>query len=64
MSESHRAESDSHRTEAIAGDVKERHCLSCEGTFTSHWAGERVCKNCKQGSAWRAGVSYKPARTR
>ena len=40
---------------------KERRCLSCTGTFTSVWAGERVCKRCKQTSSWRSGVSSKPA---
>jgi len=43
-------------------NVKERPCLSCESTFTSEWAGERVCKKCKQSSAWRSGVAHKPAR--
>jgi hypothetical protein len=46
------------------GDVKKRRCLSCEGAFDSQWAGERICPHCKQSSAWRGGVSYRPARTR
>jgi hypothetical protein len=37
--------------------TKERQCLSCSGTFRSQWAGERICKLCKQTSAWRAGVA-------
>ena len=45
-------------------DVKVRRCLSCEATFDSQWAGERICPRCKHSSAWRAGVSYKPVRTR
>ncbi len=44
--------------EAIA---KERRCLNCTGQFTSLWAGERVCKRCKQTSSWRSGVASKPA---
>ena len=43
-------------------DVKERRCLSCSSTFASEWAGERVCKRCKQSSSWKSGVSHKPAR--
>jgi hypothetical protein len=42
--------------------VKERRCLSCSTTFASEWAGERVCKRCKQSSSWRSGVAHKPAR--
>jgi hypothetical protein len=52
-------------TPAIAADVAEgkpRKCLSCEDTFASLWAGERICKKCKQSSGWRAGISYKPGR--
>lgn len=41
---------------------KPRGCLSCSATFVSVWAGERICKRCKQSSAWRAGVAYKPGR--
>jgi hypothetical protein len=42
--------------------VKKRACLSCKSTFASEWAGERVCKQCKQSSAWKSGVAHKPAR--
>ncbi len=44
-------------------DIKARRCLSCEEAFNSQWAGERICPRCKHSSAWRAGVSYKPARS-
>ena len=43
---------------------KERRCLNCEGNFTSMWAGERICKPCKQTSSWRTGIAPKPAGTR
>ena len=43
---------------------KERRCLNCAGSFQSLWAGERVCKACKQTSSWRSGISSKPASTR
>jgi predicted RNA-binding Zn-ribbon protein involved in translation (DUF1610 family) len=39
--------------------TKARRCLSCEETFMSQWAGERVCPRCKQTSAWRGGLSYR-----
>lgn len=42
--------------------VKERRCLSCTETFASNWAGERICKRCKQTASWRSGVAHKPAR--
>ena len=41
--------------------TKERRCLNCTDHFTSMWAGERVCKRCKQTSSWRSGVASKPA---
>jgi protein-arginine kinase activator protein McsA len=50
------------KAEDVAEDVKERRCLSCTMTFTSLWAGERVCKRCKQSATWRSGVAHKPAR--
>ncbi len=39
-------------------DIKPRMCLGCQKTFTSVWAGERICPRCKTGSAWRAGVPH------
>ena len=35
---------------------KERRCLKCEKSFTSHWFGERICKQCKHSNSWRAGL--------
>ena len=32
--------------------AKPRKCLMCRKEFTSAWAGERVCKDCKQTAAW------------
>ena len=34
---------------------KTRKCLVCETPFLSEWAGERVCRNCKQRAEWRSG---------
>jgi hypothetical protein len=36
---------------------KKRACLRCRGIFLSSWAGERVCRGCKSGEAWRAAGS-------
>ena len=33
-------------------EAKKRKCLMCRKDFTSAWAGERVCKDCKQTAAW------------
>ncbi len=32
---------------------KERKCLMCSKLFVSAWPGERICKSCKETSAWR-----------
>ena len=32
-----------------------RTCLKCHNPFLSAWAGERVCKACKNTTAWRSG---------
>lgn len=37
------------------GEAKTRACLMCREAFESAWPGERVCKRCKSGKAWRAG---------
>ena len=37
---------------------KERACLACQKPFSSEWSGERICHNCKKGSAWRSGVNW------
>ena len=34
---------------------KTRKCLMCRVEFSSEWAGERVCRNCKQRAEWRSG---------
>jgi hypothetical protein len=34
---------------------KTRKCLMCRQPFSSAWAGERVCSNCKQTQAWSDG---------
>ena len=34
---------------------KTRKCLMCKDPFLSEWAGERVCRNCKQRAEWRSG---------
>jgi len=49
---------------ASKDNARDRQCLSCRDTFASLWSGERICKHCKQSSAWRAGIAYKPARER
>lgn len=36
--------------------TKERRCLTCSGSFTSAWSGERVCLRCKSSSVWRGGA--------
>ncbi len=36
-------------------EVKSRQCLICAEHFTSHWAGERVCRKCKSSATWRQG---------
>jgi len=45
----------------VPEEVKQRRCLNCTDQFPSVWAGERVCKRCKQTSSWRSGVASKPA---
>jgi len=34
---------------------KTRKCLVCEVPFSSEWASERFCRNCKSRSEWRMG---------
>jgi hypothetical protein len=48
----------------VPEEVKQRRCLNCTDQFPSVWAGERVCKRCKQTSSWRSGVASKPANNR
>jgi hypothetical protein len=35
--------------------ARERRCLMCGERFQSEWAGERICKRCRQTAAWRQG---------
>ena len=34
---------------------KTRKCLVCRDEFLSEWAGERICRKCKQRAEWRNG---------
>ena len=36
-------------------ESKTRKCLVCKAEFLSKWAGERICRNCKQRAEWRNG---------
>lgn len=45
-----------------AAPPKTRPCLVCSTPFESAWAGERVCRRCKSGKAWRSGVSTSKTR--
>ncbi|MEM7222472.1 MAG: hypothetical protein AAF495_05800 [Pseudomonadota bacterium] len=38
-----------------ATEAKERRCLMCSEPFMSEWAGDRVCRRCRQTSTWRRG---------
>lgn len=40
---------------------KVRRCLSCTETFSSEWAGDRICKDCKRSSEWRRGLARSQA---
>ena len=33
-----------------------RKCLICRSFFESAWAGERICRRCKDTAAWRSGA--------
>lgn len=41
--------------------AKARQCLRCGTSFSSAWAGERICGRCKGSSGWRQGVPAEPA---
>lgn len=47
-------------TAAIQAMPKQRLCLRCSTPFSSAWAGERICVQCKGTAAWRQGA---PLRT-
>ena len=38
-----------------ATSKKTRRCLSCGNPFESEWVGNRVCKKCKDTTAWKSG---------
>jgi hypothetical protein len=38
-------------------EQKIRKCLICRSPFPSAWAGERICRRCKDTAAWRSGLS-------
>jgi len=40
-----------------------RLCLRCRTAFDSAWAGERICRRCKDSQAWRSGEAL-PERPR
>lgn len=37
---------------------KTRKCLMCPRSFKSTWAGERICRRCKDTEAWRTGQDF------
>jgi len=39
-------------------DEHDRSCLKCGTCFTSTWAGERICKRCKQSNDWKLSSPY------
>ena len=44
------------KPESSTGDTQQtRTCLTCGRSFTSEWAGERICRRCKSSSTWRQG---------
>ena len=50
-----RVDSDSKLAPELAPSAKPRQCLMCHEQFPSEWAGERICKRCRQTAAWRQG---------
>jgi hypothetical protein len=41
---------------ARSTEQKIRKCLICRSPFLSAWAGERICRRCKDTAAWRSGA--------
>lgn len=39
---------------------KRRKCLMCSNQFNSDWAGDRVCKSCRNSRAWKDGDTQRP----
>ncbi|MBI4184408.1 MAG: hypothetical protein HY521_10460 [Proteobacteria bacterium] len=40
-------------------DRKPRRCLRCGTSFDSEWAGERICRRCKETKSWRDGEALR-----
>jgi hypothetical protein len=40
----------------VSGASRQRQCLMCASRFVSTWAGERICRSCKNRSAWRSAA--------
>ncbi len=40
-----------------AHEIKTRACLRCRAAFVSAWAGERICRGCKDSAVWQAGAA-------
>jgi hypothetical protein len=51
MLNDHKKPAPDHKTE-----TKIRLCLVCKSSFESEWAGERICRKCKNNRPWRSGV--------
>jgi hypothetical protein len=47
-----------HEESAVTRTIEQaiRKCLVCRSSFLSAWAGERVCRRCKDTAAWRSGA--------
>lgn len=50
-----RADSGANLAPDLTPSSKQRECLMCHQRFPSEWAGERICKRCRQTAAWRQG---------
>mgnify|MGYP001463186439 CR=1 FL=1 len=46
---------DAERDDERDDERKTRQCLVCKDSFLSEWAGERICRKCKQRAEWRNG---------
>ena len=47
-----------HKTSVLkrTAEQKIRKCQICRSPFPSAWAGERICRRCKDTAAWRSGA--------
>ena len=39
------------------GEAKKRNCLMCREEFDSEWAGDRICRGCKQTETYKSGIA-------